>query len=135
MARFEPNFDEFHEILNGPKMEAWIKRIGAEVKAAAVAGTRRRTGTNAGSIELDVDTYSGPWGDRAVAEIHNYNKKYGLERELGGRVNPRPERSLYYAMVAVAGGHAVAKPGIVYGKPARRTKPKPFLTRNKYGRL
>lgn len=133
--RFEPNFSEFHKILNGQPMKSWIGKIGAQVHAAAVAGTRKRKGFNAGSIELDVPTYSGPWGDRVVAEIRNTNSKYGLERELGGRVNPRPERSLYYAMVAVAGGHAVAKPGIVYGKPARRTKPKPFLTRNKYGRL
>ncbi|WP_070977008.1 hypothetical protein [Corynebacterium sp. MC3] len=133
--RFEPNFKEFHKILNGQPMKSWIGKIGAQVHAAAVAGTRRKTGTNAGSIGLDVKPYSGPWGDRVVAEIRNSNDRYGLERELGGRVNPRPERSLYYAMVAVAGGHAVAKPGIVYGKPARRTKPKPFLTRNKYGRL
>lgn len=134
MAYFDPDFSQFRSILNGGPMVAWIAGQGASIAAAAAAATHKRTGFNAGSFRLAVKTGGSVFGDRAEASVVNTNTRYGLERELGGRVNPFPERSLYAAMKGVSGGHAVASPKIVHGGPARRAKPKPFLNADKYNR-
>lgn len=132
MARYKPNFKEFRQVLNHPMMQSWLRGQGDAIAGIAFATTHKRTSHNARSFEAEVHTYDGPWKDRAVAEIRNTNRRYGLERELGGRVNPNPERSLYHAMKAVSGGRPVARPKIVHGGSARRAKRKPFLTRSKY---
>lgn len=133
MAYFKPYFRDFEPlVLNGPLMRAWIDRQGAAILGLAQAGTKKVTGRNASGMQLRTRTFAGPYGDRAVAEIHNMNV-YGLQRELGGQYNSRPERAMLRAMQSVSGGRAVATPKIVHGGPRRRSSSKPFLNASKYG--
>lgn len=134
MAYFKPYFRDFPKLLNNPMMKAWLSGQADAIAAGASAMNVKRTGHNAGSYEAKVESYSGPWHDRAVGVVRNTNTTYGVERELGGRINPKPERALFRAMQGVSGGRAVAEPRIVGGGSARRAKPKPFLNANKHNR-
>lgn len=132
MAYFKPYFRDFPKLLNQPGFKSWMFGEANAIAAVAFGLAKKRSGHNAGSHEAEVESYSGPWHDRAVGVVRNTNKDYGVERELGGRVNPKPERALFHAMQAVSGGRAVASPKIVRGGTVRRSKSKPFLKANKY---
>ena len=119
-------------MLNQDGFKSWMFSEASAIAAAAFGLAKKQSGYNARSHKPMVESYSGPWHDRAVGVVRNTNEDYGVERELGGRVNPKPERALFHAMKGVSGGRAVASPKIVRGGTARRSKPKPFLNANKY---
>lgn len=113
-VRFEPYFRDFEPlILNGAMMQGYFAAKGATLASIAAATTVKATGRNASSFRVSMATGAWVKHDRTEVTVRNTNTKYGLERELGGAVNPRPERSLYRAMQAVATGRPVATPQLV----------------------
>ena len=129
MGRIEfiPDRSQFEEgILNGPMMRSYFHGKGEEIAAVFAATTHKKSGTNAGSADVDTATYAWVKHDRVEVTVRNKNTAYGVERELGGRRNPKPERSLYHAMVSVVGGRAVAKPRLVYAMAGRKQGKKFF---------
>lgn len=134
MAYFKPYFRDFPELLNQPGFKSWMAGQANAIAGAAAAMNVKRSGHNSESYDTEVLSYAGPWRDRAVGVVRNTNTTYGVERELGGRINPNPERALYHAMKGVSGGRAVATPRIVGGGSARRGQSKPFLNADKYKR-
>lgn len=121
MARFDPDFSRFKDILNGGQMTAYFHGvIGPRIKAMAEATTTKDTGRNAASFTLVPQVFSGPFNDRTQVAVGNMNFEYGAIRELGSK-NNLPERSLYNAMVAVAGGRPVATPKAVRSGRRRAT--------------
>lgn len=131
MMYFKPYFKEFPLVLNSLAMQRWLRRQVTQIAAIAATSTKKVTGHNAMSMIPDVNTYSGPWRDRAVGTVTNINTDYGVQRELGGHANPKPERAIFHAMQAVSGGKAVASPKAT-SAVRRRSTPKPFLNADKY---
>lgn len=131
MMYFKPYFEEFPLVLNHPRMVVWLQSQVDTIAAIAATSTKKVTGHNAMSMIPDVDTYSGPWRDRAVGTVTNINTDYGAQRELGGHANPKPERAIFHAMQAVSGGKAVASPK-ERSAVRRAKKRKPFLSADKY---
>ena len=103
-------------ILNGGGMLAYISGLGSAVAAAYTAGTKKRTGRNASQVMVKpIATNATYLGDRAQSVVQTFGP-YNLQRELGGKHNPVPERSLFRALRVTGGDvNEGAKPRFLGG--------------------
>lgn len=125
LIKFVPDRSQHRMILNSPQMLGYIGGLGAAVAAQYTATTKKRTGRNASMVFAEPAKPNHTYlRDRAQSQVQTFGE-YNLQRELGGKTNPIPERTLFRALYVTGGDvNPGARPR--YGGSAGRPSVKSF---------
>lgn len=125
LVKFVPDRSQHRLILNSTQMLGYIGGLGAAVAAQYTATTKKRTGRNASMVFAEPAKPNRTYlRDRAQSQVQTYGA-YNLQRELGGKTNPIPERTLFRALYVTGGDvNPGARPR--YGGSAGRPSVKSF---------